>query len=314
MNYDISVIFISYNQGFSSIRPTLESLLLQDCRSYEIVISDDGSSHFPLDDILALFEKSGFADFQIVIAEENQGIVRNILAGLHAGRGRYSKTISPGDMLFDGSTLSSIVSFADGCDLKAGFGKVVAYKTKDEGLRLSRFNAPSNASSYLDDAKFDEMRKSLLFADWIPGCSTFFDREFIIERYEELSRHYGVGFSEDLVMALIANEGCPIRFFNQNILWYDRNEGISSSGNEGSITRLYADHERFFNKLAIDHPRDRMLRKAKRHADMRKALSTSPLYGFLKALRERSYGSSRSESENDIVLDTGFLEKCLSQG
>ena len=86
MNYDFSVVVLSYHPDKEKLMATLRSVVMQKGVSFEIIVADDGSPDFFEADIRAVLE--GVVDYQIIAHEQNQGTVKNLLDGVKAARGR----------------------------------------------------------------------------------------------------------------------------------------------------------------------------------------------------------------------------------
>ena len=102
---DVSVVIVTYNSKWESIRMTILSILKQKNISMQIVIADDGSRKTYDDEINKLMSQYNFKDYLILNATHNRGTVLNIANAMKFVKGRYTKTIAPGDYLFDENVL-----------------------------------------------------------------------------------------------------------------------------------------------------------------------------------------------------------------
>lgn len=309
----ISVVLITYNQTLSDIMTTLQSVLRQDFDSFEIIISDDCSTLFPQKEIDCEFERVGFEHVQILTNETNQGIVRNMLCGIRAARGEIVKVISPGDAFFNSNTLKDIWEYYSGSDVQIGFGNVVAFfKNPDGSIHPQDFHAPMTPELYREHDYFDQaLYAQIVQTDWIPGCSLFYRREFILKYLERLSEQYGVMHSEDLTVPLITLDRLRIGYLDKRILWYELGTGISSSGGGSTRSRMYRDHRSFFDSLQQRYPQNRTVQKAARRFKLREFIALkTPFYGIAKNMKEQSY-LKESTTAPPLPKDS-FLRQCMS--
>ena len=75
--YDFSVVVCTYNSDIDKLFLTLKSILRQKNITYEIIITDDGSSFLEMSRIIEWFQKNNFNDYVIVANPVNLGTVKN---------------------------------------------------------------------------------------------------------------------------------------------------------------------------------------------------------------------------------------------
>lgn len=93
----VSLIVITYNQE-KFVRDTLESCVLQDFDSYEIVVCDDGSSDGTQKIILEY--QHNYPDLVIpVLSKVNTGIAENLNRGLDVAKGKYIALLGGDDLI-----------------------------------------------------------------------------------------------------------------------------------------------------------------------------------------------------------------------
>lgn len=310
----ISVLVTTYNQPIQGIFATLNSVLGQDFDDFEIVIADDCSSDSPKLDLMRYFKERSFDRYKLVMNQENLGTVLNIVEGMKVAEGEFVKDIGAGDLLFERSTLAKIYDFAKKENANLGFGRIMTYSGQGGALSVNRFNAPSNPLEYGKDSDSGKLAEhQLVSADWIPGGSLFFRRDFLIEYLMRLSTDYGVRYCEDLVSPLVSFEE-PILFLDEYLLWYEWGVGISNSGSAGAKNRMYTDHGNFFDGLARDYPESIAIRKAKRRFKVKRFLALkTPLYALARIVGSVHYLSHDAEGVEGPGKDAlAFLETCRS--
>ena len=99
----ISVIIATYNQP-NYIFETIDSVLIQDYPNIELIICDDGSSHFDGASIECYINKHKKANISNIIIHHNEcnvGTVRNINGGIKLASGDFIKAIAGDDAFYD---------------------------------------------------------------------------------------------------------------------------------------------------------------------------------------------------------------------
>ncbi len=96
MSIDVSVVVPVYN-GADYIGETLESILNQDFKSYELVIVDDGSTDNSLEIIKNTLSKSNIQNK--VITQENKGVSNARNVGIENSSGKYVIFVDDDDII-----------------------------------------------------------------------------------------------------------------------------------------------------------------------------------------------------------------------
>lgn len=246
MNHiDITVIVTVYNQSLLEVKKTLLSIKNQSGCDYQVIIGDDGSEEDITPEIIELCNKLDFAHFEVVRHEKNLKTVGNVLSCLEKAHGKYVKLVGSGDQLYPQSALKNIVDFCDRNNLKAGFGDIIIEHTNNV------FNAPRNKGDYKLNAEMDTskiLHHALLQADWIPGGAQFYETGYFIQLLSTLHDYCGVLYCEDLAH-ILALDQCPLRYMEEPVLIYDVSGGISTSGSNAAVRRMYDDHFSFYSKM-----------------------------------------------------------------
>ena len=219
----ISVLVLTYHPQKDALFSTLRSIVLQKDCNYEVIIADDGSGDFFEKEIRSFLDGFG-CSYQILAHPENQGTVKNIMDGMQLVRGKYVKPISPGDYLYDDTTLHDIVCFMEQRNARAAFGKMVFYNW-DDGLQVKKLVHP-----YLDGiyrAKRYSYQKAIkqqvVFNDFISGASAVYETETFTQALETISP--AVRFAEDAVFQLFALKHIPICAIDRYVVWYEHGGG-----------------------------------------------------------------------------------------
>ena len=307
----MSVIVTVYNQPLEAVLATLRSIIYQQNVEPEILVADDCSDDFFEQDIRDFFACNGYKNYRIIQANENVQTVRNILRALRQAEGAYVKVIGAGDLLYDKTTLESLLAWSHQHEVKAGFGKILRFEHRDDCCQVSEYNAPLNAGDYAFDRQRDGrtlLKRQLVRGDWIPAGAQFFEKELFVMLLERLSA-YGVRYCEDFA-ATLALELSDVAFYPAPVEWYEWGVGISTGDSKKSRERLYRDHDCLYKALAPEKPLGLTLVFPKALFGIKKfiALST-PWYSFFRKRLVESY--ARQQCDDVSVSPNDFLRRCL---
>ena len=307
-NFDVSVVLTTYNQDLNDILMSCASVMLQRGVFCELIVADDASNENKFQDIES-FLKRNFpgASVRFVSHSENVKTVKNLLDGISNAQGRYTKELGAGDLLYDYSTLSSLIACAKDNSSNAVFGKINCFMDSERGYLTSCFNAPRNACFYSQDVPcVKQAMVSVINADWIPGSAQFYRTDLYEKLLFTLSNDYKVKYCEDFagVLSLIDR---PFSFLNHPILWYKLGDGISTNGSKASRKRMYLDHSNFYSGLRQSRlSNEPGFIKAGLGFKIRKfAALHTPMAAILQKMVANSY---QSESNESVQLTELFKE------
>ena len=106
-----SILIASYNPVWEKLKVTIDSVLRQDYRDFEIVITDDGSENNLFPEIEKYMRAQSFDNFKLVAHEKNQGTVKNLIDGVKACSGKYVRDFGPGDAFYNEKSLGRLYKF-----------------------------------------------------------------------------------------------------------------------------------------------------------------------------------------------------------
>lgn len=244
MDVSISVICLTYNSDVTKTLTTLNSVISQKNCDFEVIIADDGSKDNNIDVIEQHFKSNNFINYKIRANKVNQGIIENYLSAIELARGKYIKYISPGDYLYDDGTLKKCLDFMREYNAELAFGKAVYYSYENNKLDVLVRKNPVLTEMYdakREDYNFDLVLKNLiLWQDGILGAAVMADR-LVFEKYlREISGK--VKYIEDnTIMPLATMDKKRIYFFDEYILWYECDSGISTNSNRGFKEKIDLD-------------------------------------------------------------------------
>ena len=232
MNVEVSVFVTTYNSIWEKVRLTLESIIIQQNITFEIVVSDDGSKENHYEEIREYFKEKHFENYALVENVKNVGTIRNCLRALEVSKGKYVKGISPGDLLIGKNCLADWVKALRESGKKWAFADFLFYRRigMDEVQIETHALFPKNIGPYLvnDEAKIRYI--SVMEGERPSGVATIFERntwKMYLQRLATL-----VQYAEDLSYYLMFLEDIIPFYFSQNVVLYEIGEGISTSGSE----------------------------------------------------------------------------------
>lgn len=242
VEYEVTVAVVTYNPDVQKLLATLRSILCQKNIRFEIVIADDGSIEPGFEFAEQLFIESGFTDYVLVRNKENRGTVWNLFSAIEKSRGRYVKTISPGDLLSDENVLSKWVEKTVQCDAQVSFSDAVYYREENgAAVVVQELAHPQVVSCYLKKDFETARYRYLIYNDLILGAALLCQREVMLRYLQEIVGK--VVYAEDHIFRLMAYDRVPICYFPYNAVTYEVGSGISTSGNSVWKQRLQKDWE-----------------------------------------------------------------------
>lgn len=310
-NPDITILVVTYNPDQIKLYRTLYSALRQKKISYEIIVTDDGSDFFDANGIEEYLLNRGFSDFSIISSETNLGTVKNLQKGLHAAKGRYVYSISPGDYFFGDSALCELYEYAQKNNLESVFGVPVLYSCEtnnDEATFFSNF-IPILPDLYNWNAfKRYFSKASVLYGNNPIGASFLRKREHYIKYIDIIANK--IKYLEDKPISMFSlYEGSKIAYLNKPVVWYEYGTGISSSGNTRWLEKLKADNDVLGKMLLDRYPNVRLLcakyksekYKRIRYPEVLFVVSVFSLISFLSKIKKHIIRGKRNDDLYNIL-------------
>lgn len=261
MNRDInvSVIVLTYNPDLFKLEMTLSSLICQKNVNFEIIIADDGSEFFPKDWIDSFFVTNMMnTRYSYSILNKNQGTCINVFEALKKCKGKYVKLISPGDLLYNETTLVNWYEFNEkNCSLLS-FGKIVNYRITDKGIELVKAPAlPRNLFVYSKKmSKEIAIVNAILLGDMPVGVAFLVDKNIMIYYMSQIVNK--VKYAEDFSYRLMLLDGIEMNFYDCSTVYYESNTGISTSREE-KWKKLLQDDLYSFNSIIAVTSREKQI-------------------------------------------------------
>lgn len=246
--YKISVVVLVYNSTWEDLKFTLESVLEQDLKNYEIIVADDCSKQNWKCEIEKLFAHNNFRNYSIILHKKNVGTVCNLLGALEKVSGKYVKPLGAGDAFYDCNVLKRVTSYMDKYRCRVLFGKMQGYIIEgDNNISYVNFQTPLDVDVY-KEYNCKRVKKNLQeYQDTIAGVAVFFEYKFLLEYLSQIKGI--VKYCEDLLLVEMA-ENTKIYYYDSRLMLYQYTTGVSINGKE----RLLKDRLDYWNYLIHKYP------------------------------------------------------------
>lgn len=312
-SFDVTVLVLTYHPVWEALALTLRSVLMQRDVSLEIIVADDGSEVNFARETERLFQAYGFSDYQLLEHTENRGTISNYISGLEAARGRYTKSISPGDFLTGPEVLRKWLSSTvqEGWDWS--FSDAVYYRMQGENPQfLPTPPFPVYLKPYEKrDAERERWNYTVL--DDAALGATMLGRTSLKLSYARELQAIGNKYAEDYLFRLMMFDGVPCGYFPETTVFYEHGTGISSGGDPVWQKRI---QEEFFrmNTLLLARPAPDAFRKRMQRALRRKTSFVGMLLVPGKLRRYLLFQVIRRKPRMDTSGAAAWIRACRGQG
>lgn len=223
----VSVIVTTFNPVWEKLKATLRSVIEQKNIEIEIIIADDGSNDNKFSKITIFFQEYEFNNYILIESKENMGTCLNFYRALKVAKYNYIKAISPGDLLYDTSTLKKWYEFASSKDADICFSNAVYYNDKSYEIIECKHN-PAYMDIYRNTCGEANCREEyLLLPDPVLGAALLTKKETTIKYMKLIIGK--VKYCEDYFIKLFVADGGRLCFFDSITLWYEYGLGISTN-------------------------------------------------------------------------------------
>lgn len=303
----LTVLVAQYRPDPEALRRTLASLALQDTRDFGVVLADDGSPQPFFAQSVAWLAERGITDVQTAPMAQNGGTVRNIRNALEKVTTRWVLTISPGDYLYDETTISWWLERLRADAPRVAFARQ-AYYTARPVPTPAPGETPFDRTPY-DPARYDgaTVRRNLvLYDDGISGCGMVYERTLLAQALGYMAGR--VRLAEDFSVRLFAVQGVRIQRYDRLTSWYEYGEGVST--NEAARRRMAAEWQAMVELLRELYPRDRTVRLAYAYFfnDRRKSRLVRGLVGRLIVPQNAPFKKAQRTWQPPVNGDAGKLQ------
>lgn len=237
---EVSVVVVTYNSPFEKLENTLQSVIWQENVDFEIIIADDGSKSFDKERVESWFNSKDFKDYKLVLNKENQGTLKNFISGWKAATGKYVKELSPGDLLYDKTTLEKSVRYMEDHNVGFVFGLAASYKKENDSIELLNIMNPGDLRPYYSDSTEWKKLNYVVNRDYANGMAVIERRDLMLKYSSYLEEK--VKFMEDCIFILMIADDVPVGFIKDYMIWYEFGGGISTRKDSASSKRVVDDN------------------------------------------------------------------------
>lgn len=225
----VSVIVVMYNQTWTELIKTLDSIVCQERIDFEIIVCDDGSEKKFENELNNYFFIKGFCHYSLILHGHNGGTVSNYYSGLEAARGKYAKLISPGDYLVGSRTLYEWTRFMEENNAEWSFSDTIYYRfITDREEYISTSAKPQFTKSYVKGNKARCMWNYLALRDAANGAAVLGLTE-LQKQYCGILKEKGIIYCEDYIYRLMVFHEHVGTYFPKAAVGYRFASGVSSS-------------------------------------------------------------------------------------
>ena len=257
----VSIIVLLYNPDAIKLKRTINSIINQKDVDFEVILSDDGSVENPKTIVDDVFSSYNFTNYSFHRNEKNIGTVKNILSVLDSAKYKYVYLISPGDLIYDETTMSNFVNFSNKHQAKVCFGDYICYNTYKEKINIvESVQCPSKPSIFdVENYNFFNAKVFALLSGNVLGPAFFREREYAI-KYITLISQTAKYVEDNTTLAFSFAENIPLYHCPRNICWYESGSGISTSANPSWHNKIEKDFKETFLLIKKIYPKDRIIK------------------------------------------------------
>lgn len=253
---DVSVIVLIYNPDLNKLKSTLKSIIIQKGISFEIILTDDGSTKDINSEIKNIMDQYNYTNYYYKKLSQNSGTVKNYYNGIQNAKGKYVYAISPGDMLYDENVLKDFFNFCENNKCKLCFGDAVYYQNNEKlSILDTRINLPPRPNIFKTNHHIRVKKVALFFGSIILGV-TFFRERISTVKYLEIIQDF-VKYAEDNTIAfLVMCQNEDILYFERKMVWYEFGTGVSTQKSDNWKKILNKDYDNMYKYLKEHFPKD----------------------------------------------------------
>ena len=240
----VSVIVITYNQDLHKLFRTLDSIIIQEGISFEVIICDDGSEKRYEEELKDYFSLKNFIHYRLVFQDNHKGTVANYYSGLKIALGEYSKLISPGDCLTERHMLEKWVRFLKERNAPWAFSDAYYYYDRNEEMIYFRALArPRIIRPYIISDKSKCTWNYIALNDVANGAAIM-GKTQIQKYFCKIINEKGIIYAEDYIYRLMMFHGIVGYYFPETAICYEFGSGVSTSGSADWRERLSEDRQK----------------------------------------------------------------------
>lgn len=241
--YSIAIVLVTYNSDPKKTLRTLSSVLIQKDVDIELIIADDGSEDDNYLEISEFLETQSGAPYTFIRKGCNVGTVLNAKEAIDRVSSEFVKIISPGDYLYDESTICNMIKAMEESKADLSFGNAVHY-SEDSELKVFDIRNPVVISPYKSKNRSKILNSMIGHKDYILGASMLFRTDSLRRCLTQIAGR--VIYCEDFSAQLLILEGGVICYIDDFVEWYETGTGISTNYARGYSEKMSKDACEFF--------------------------------------------------------------------
>lgn len=262
MEIGVSVIILCYNSEYERIISSIDSVLQQSYRNYEIIIADDGSTVSCIPQIECYLEEKGAPAYHVLRRETNEGTVKNCIFAMENAIGTWVQALGAGDMLYDEDVLKDTVLFMERRRCLFAFGKIQMFHMDNHVIiNDGIMHSPRSSGFYKERLnriqKFIQKISIVLRYEAVPALAMFGKREAFLEEIRKVEGR--IIYCEDLFQISVYLQGKRFYYFDKILKQYELGVGISTSHNmkfdrllEKDVRNMYELYKDIYSYSAIN--------------------------------------------------------------
>ena len=206
MQYDISVVILTYNQE-KYVMQTLRSIINQKtCYSFEVIVADDCSSDGTPDIIRKVADKND--NVYPIFNKHNMGLIDNYCSALKSCHGKYIMICGGDDCWLPGKIDKQMECMLANDDVGMSYG--LAYIIDENGEKLSGIIGSPRCTSY----------HGLIRGNSICASTACFKESLWKQYINEIGDHIKEWKMEDYPFWLWISKNSRIRFIEEGLTCY----------------------------------------------------------------------------------------------
>lgn len=221
-----TVLTLSYNSP--DLLCAIDSVLAQSYGNIQHIIVDDGSEEFNREAVLDYIAKNnrGNVTAEIIVNEENQGIIKSSNIGLSCAKGDYIINLAGDDCFYDERVVEDVVAEFErtGALVLTGYRSVCDSEMRELGV----YHPTAKQRTLIKNSTPQQLFEEMAGFNLIFGCCTSYAKQ-CFEQYGYYDETYRNLDDYTLNMRLLRN-GIRITFYERLFVKY-RSNGTSAVAN-----------------------------------------------------------------------------------
>lgn len=238
----VSIVVVSYNSA-KFIKKTLESIINQTYKNFEIIVSDDNSKDSTIEEVIEYFNRIQYQNYKIFTSEENRGIPGNCNRAIKECSGKYIKLIAADDLLMP-RCIERNVNFMKLNNNLIQFSKSQYFY--EENDRVYNIENEYNLSDKINYMSAKKQFEKMAYANYIQAPTVFFHRDFF-NKYGLYDERYK--FIEDYPLwCKCLAMGEKMLFIDEyTIMYRQHNSSLTNSADKYINENTFIDYVNFFD-------------------------------------------------------------------